>query len=122
MKDSQKLLGDFGMVLDRLSAPAEVQVAYLSQLRSGPSLDELALEFDDIYRPLGWRLATVERGAELITACESLEASLRSETLGWAFADLDSDEWAAIRMLAQDARLKLSQMELGGAGWLAHSE
>jgi hypothetical protein len=112
MTDLEKFLGNFGMVLDRLSSPAKAQVRYLSQLGTGHFLDELALEFDDVYRPLAWRLATVGRGAELIAACERLEVALRSDTLGWSIADLDSDEWAAIRVLAQDARSKLSGMEL----------
>lgn len=35
----------------RLAAPPEEQVAHLRGLGSFPSLDELALEFDDVFGP-----------------------------------------------------------------------
>ena len=34
----------------RLALPAESQIAWLENNRTAPSLDELALEFDDFYR------------------------------------------------------------------------
>lgn len=39
-------------VVRRLAAPAEDQRAYLRQSESYPSLDELALELDDMLKPL----------------------------------------------------------------------
>ena len=47
-KQAPKALFDLQIVLARLAAPAAEQRSYLEQLGVFPSIDELALEFDDV--------------------------------------------------------------------------
>ena len=96
-------------VLGRLADPADLQLAYLSQLGVEGSIDELALEFDDVFRPLAPALS--ERGAsDVVAALGAVDAALGSETLGWsAAALLESPEWNRIRALAGTAKGSLNQ-------------
>jgi hypothetical protein len=90
--------------LKRLAAPAEEQVAYLRGLGSFPSLDELALEFDDVFGPPG----TPPPDGAWEDALRSLDAVLnamsgRENSHLWIADALDGPEWAAVRALARDA-------------------
>jgi hypothetical protein len=102
--DIKKASDNFRVVLERLSSPASAQTLYLARLGVGPSADELALEFDDIFRPLELHLSRLEGGPELIGACQEINARFASETLGWSIEDLESDEWVSIRGLADEAK------------------
>jgi hypothetical protein len=88
--------------LTRLAARPDKQKRYLTTLGVADMLDELALEFDDMYRVVAPTLAA-EFGEEAAEKCEALDASLRSGSLGWRFADLTSPEWENIRSLAMSA-------------------
>ena len=89
--------------LDRLASPAEEQIQYITDLGSADMLDELALEFDDFFRPVAIPLESTPNGPAAVAACRAVDEALQSETLGWFFADLGSAEWAAIRVLAARA-------------------
>lgn len=93
--------------LQRLAAPASEQVEYLSALGVGELTDELALEFDDLYRPLAARLVETSPGLSL--ACQQLDRMLASQHLKWTFADLGSPEWAEVRRTAAAALSALAR-------------
>jgi hypothetical protein len=59
-------------VVDRLASSPDQQKAYLHKLRVGDSADELALEFDDMFRP-GW-----VRNA--VVSCSRPDTPVRSTT------------------------------------------
>jgi len=87
--------------LDRLAAPATEQVRYLTSLGVSGLADELALEFDDLYRPI---VADLEQlSLEAAALCRELDRLLSSDRLGWTFADLESTEWELIRATAAAA-------------------
>lgn len=87
--------------LDRLAAPATDQIRYLTSLGVSGLADELALEFDDLYRPI---VAELEQlSLEAAALCRELDRLLSSERLGWTFADLESTQWELIRTTAAAA-------------------
>jgi hypothetical protein len=73
------------------------------ELGVADSLDELALEFDDLYRPIRGVLESLPNGAAISEACEAVDAALTSEALGWTFDDLNSPDWDGVRQLASRA-------------------
>lgn len=88
----------FLVSLRRLAAPATDQIEYLTSLGVADLADELALEFDDLYRPIARDLDQVS--AESAATCRDLDHMLSSDQLGWTFADLESAEWGLIRATA----------------------
>ena len=94
--------------LARLAAPAAQQRAYIEQLGSAPCVDELALEFDDMYivKPL-----MLSRGALSTAETVPLDAvdallkamSGRHQAVLWDLDALDKPEWARVRELARSA-------------------
>lgn len=98
--------------LGRLAAPATDQIEYLTSLGVADLADELALEFDDLYRPMAMLLEQVS--PESAAACRELDLLLSSDQLGWTFADLESAEWGLIRATAAAAAAGLSD-SAGGA-------
>jgi hypothetical protein len=48
MGDNNSLVAELFGVLERLAAPAKDQIAYLRNLGTSPSVDELALELNDV--------------------------------------------------------------------------
>lgn len=103
---SQTWLQPLATSLHRLAAPASEQVEHLSELGVGDLVDELALEFDDLYRPLAPRLGEAYPGLSL--ACRELDRRLVSWRLGWTFADLESPGWAESRRAAAAALAALA--------------
>lgn len=89
-------------VLNRLALPASEQVKYLTQLGVADSVDELALEFDDIYRPLEHMLDSLGNGA-VAALCRQVDTALQSDNLEWGFDGLYSADWDKIRRLASRA-------------------
>jgi hypothetical protein len=90
--------------LKRLAAPADEQVAYLRDLGSFPSLDELALEFDDVFGPPGtpppegpWADAL----SKLAAALNAMSGQENSHL--WTADALNGPEWAEVRSLAREA-------------------
>lgn len=100
MSNVQMRLVKFCEAVSRLASPAEEQRQYLVGLGVAESLDELALEFDDQYRPLEPVLRLLPNRVEVLVACQALDDALASETLGWRFENLISVEWAHVRALA----------------------
>ena len=89
--------------LQRLSAAPAEQIEYITALGTAPLLDELALEFDDFYRPLVPELGGLPDGGILAPECAAINTALGSPTLGWQLGDLTSAEWSAIRERAARA-------------------
>ena len=94
-------------VLARLSAPASEQIKYLTSLGVADLADELALEFDDIYRPRARELEHVSPDAA--AACRELDRLLSGDQLGWRFVDLDSARWDEVRAAAATANASLAR-------------
>lgn len=80
--------------LDRLASAAPEQIEYLTALGVAGLADDLALEFDDLYRPRAELLEEVS--AQAAAACRENDRMLSSDQLGWTFADLESAEWAIV--------------------------
>lgn len=109
---SQGWLLPLAASLQRLAAPASEQVEYLAALGVGDLADELALEFDDLYRPLAARLDEFSPGLSL--ACQELDRRLASQHLGWTFTDLGSPGWAEVRATAAAALAALARETADG--------
>ena len=103
----QEPLAALAAALRRLASPATEQVEYLAGLGVADLVDELALEFDDAYRPRLQLLHDVSPDAESI--CAEIDALISSDALGWTFADLDSADWAAVRSAAEAALAALDR-------------
>ena len=85
----------------RLAADAKEQEQYLRQQGTWPSLDELALDFDDVERA-----ATVpaEAVGPLQRLSEKLDAmSGQANSRLWEPDALSDPEWNDVRLLATDA-------------------
>lgn len=93
--------------LDRLAAHATEQVEYLVAIGVADLADELALEFDDLHRPLAAELSQLSPACS--AACQELDRELSSARLGWTFADLESPEWEEVRTTAAIASAALSR-------------
>ncbi|MFT3943637.1 MAG: hypothetical protein QM705_07415 [Ancrocorticia sp.] len=87
--------------LERLTAPADGQIEYLTTLGSD-DVDELGLAFQDAYVRFT-RGFSRDRSPAVVDACAEVDKALRSLDLGWSFADLESPAWAKIRVLAARA-------------------
>ena len=90
-----------------LAAPAGEQAAHLERLGSWPSLDELALEFDDEYQRVRSGQAP-HLPAAYATALAALDTQLDRMSDGdnarhWVAAALRGKEWARVRELAREA-------------------
>lgn len=91
----------FAASLARLAAPVNEQIAYLTSLGLADLADELALEFDDLYRPIAGELEQISPASA--AACRELDHLLSNDQLGWTFLDLESDQWELIRATAASA-------------------
>lgn len=103
----------FAASLGRLAAPASEQINYLTSLGVADLTDELALEFDDLYRPIAEALDHLS--PESASACRQLDQILSSDELGWSFADLESAEWERVRASAAAAAAALSKDSADGS-------
>ena len=97
-------LVNFVKAIGRLAMPAEQQVAYLEDIGTAPSADELALEFDEGFVLLP---TFVERGwlsahdAKIAAAIDESLGRMSGEQGPWDIADLaTAPEWQEIRRLA----------------------
>jgi hypothetical protein len=91
--------------LEHLAWPAARQRDYLIGLGVAPLADELALEFDDAFRPVDTMPATLGLSAaaqeSLLAVDHTLEAMSNSDSHVWQVDSLaGSTKWAEIRRLA----------------------
>lgn len=99
---------DLRAAVERLAASPERQLEWLGELGTLPSLDELALEFDDEF---GRVRSTVDRASSIraLTALDgqlSLMSGPENAGLWWPEA-LDGPEWSRVRELAASALSEL---------------
>ncbi len=99
---------DLLATVKRLAAPADEQAAYARRLGSAPSLDELALEFDDEFTRLraGRTSDRVppDYWASLQDLDEHLDRMSGEENAGlWLEEALSGPEWREVRELARRA-------------------
>lgn len=106
--------------LQRLAADPAVQTAYLASLGVNPSLDELALEFDDAYRivqprfrELGVSPQAIARLARVDDALAKMSGA-RNAQLWESSALASSDAWAKLRSLASEAIQAISETGVQG--------
>lgn len=90
-----------------LASPADAQVHYLQALGTAPSLDELALEFDDAFGPLrhvmddvGLSHTARERVADLDRVLTSMSDS--GDVALWRLSALTDPRWDHVRRLSRE--------------------
>ena len=89
-----------------LAAPPDEQVAYLRQLGTFPSVDELALEFDNMFDaagtdPLGGAREWQEAVRRLDLILRRMSGPENAHL--WVVEALDGPEWAEVRGAARHA-------------------
>ena len=103
--DSQ--LGELRRSLALLASSETDQRAHLVQLGTLPSLDELGLEFDDIYPTAHWMAARGMISEEAERAIDGIARALREagreDPYFWDERTLTGSAWQAIRGLARRA-------------------
>ena len=88
----------------RLAAPPDEQVAHVHALGAFPSLDELALEFDDVFGPTGSSPPAGEWADALKRVAATLSAMSGPENADlWTPEALHGPEWAEVREVAREA-------------------
>ena len=113
--DSGGLLHYLLEVLARLSWPADRQRAYLVELGVAPTVNELALEFDDALKPLlslYGKVGIDEESGKMLVAIDAAFAEMGQNSDGldsaWEWDSLDGDSrWAAIRRMAASVSARL---------------
>jgi hypothetical protein len=107
--EDTRLLDRLSVAVQNLAASPAAQIAHLSALGVNDSADELALEFDDVYRVFHTRSATIgipPSTIEKLTILDDLlqKMSALSQAHLWTWKSLDdSVSWFAIRSSAGDA-------------------
>lgn len=90
-----------GEALARLAASPQTQLGYLRHLGTAESLDELALEFDDAFRPLRPILDRQPAWREALSRLDELDRLLSDTDIPWNSAELErSNSWVRVRQLA----------------------
>lgn len=92
--------------IKRLAAAPEEQEAYIRSLGSSPSLDELALEFDDMFGPSGTDPpAGPEEWQDALRRLDSLLTRMSGTANArlWVVDALSEPEWAEVRSVARQA-------------------
>jgi hypothetical protein len=88
--------------LERLAADAETQAAYLRKLGTWPSLDELALELDDVAEAsASWASPVLLDRIRVLTRTLDEMSGEENRTL-WQPEALHGHEWGQVRRLAAD--------------------
>ena len=122
--ESGRLVRRLLKVLSHLSWPAGQQRAYLAELGVAPSLDELALEFDDALKPLLALYGDIginEEAQRMLASIDALFAAMGRHPGDpdsvWEWQALDSDSrWAKIRRMAGSVSAQLQNGMSGKAG------
>ena len=112
--DSIVWLGRLATTVQHLAADPDTQQAYLQTLGTPDSPDELALEFDDLYRPLVSRMdeldvppSVAEKLAQLDSLLREMSGPEHSEL--WTRAALRTAEaWSVVRATASDVIVGLT--------------
>src|SRR5688572_14192839 len=97
------MIDQFCASLERLSAPADEQQAYLERLGTAPSADELGLEFSDAF--LAVREALPERVADAAARLDQFLSSFggsKNAELWTVLALGQAPEWRKVRELAKE--------------------
>jgi len=89
--------------LKNLAGDADVQERYLRQVGSWPSLDELALELDDVARASEAWTSPPQRDALRALDRKLDEMSGEQNARLWEQQALHGPEWAEVRKLAREA-------------------
>ena len=118
-KQSGTFLDRLMRAVEHLAWPADRQRAYLADLGVAPLLDELALEFDDAYKPIqaDFRSLGIDDSTrQTIDSIDQILVELTQESNmeGWAWdwAALHNDKrWLDIRRLAHAALAGLEKLE-----------
>jgi hypothetical protein len=96
-----------------LAVGRESQVQYLERIRTAPSTDELALDFDESFRmlPMFENAGLLdERILGPLTRIDEILTAMTRDQVGWEIDALDSDQWCQVRAEALEVL-----MRLGGA-------
>ncbi|TDZ96173.1 YrhB domain-containing protein [Mycobacteroides salmoniphilum] len=95
----------FELAVERLGQSARVQRKYLQRLRVG--VDELALEFDDLFLPD--RLSLTNDQEETARQIDRLLGEMNDapDTGQWSLTGLSDPRWAVVRSIAQSLLLSL---------------
>jgi hypothetical protein len=102
MRPPRRLSSQASYARARLAAGPDGQGAYLRDLGTWPSLDERALELDDVAEASNaWVSPTLCAVVERLSA--RLGQMRRGERLPMGAAALRGPEWACVRSLAQQA-------------------
>lgn len=111
--EDARLLDRLSVAVQNLAATPAAQIAHLSTLGVKNSADELALEFDDVYRVFQTRSATigippstVEKLTVLDDLLQKMSGSSQAHLWTWKSLD-DSVSWSAIRSIAGDVTSEL---------------
>ena len=102
--DTEQLLALLCQSVERLSEPAESQVAWL-RTQSLTDADELALEFDDIYPAVAQLHGTPlsDRSLRLLARLNTVLDELSEDPERWQLDALTEDfAWREVRQLAGD--------------------
>ncbi len=106
-KQAPKALFDLQVVLARLAAPATEQRSYLEKLGVSPSLDELALEFDDVMALVPQLLKEghlTDAQVETMHAVDRKLSEMSNHPLLWEVKALAKHpDWEEIRNIAAAA-------------------
>jgi len=108
MENLENVKEELQRVLHNLSSPYDVQVNYLKTLGTYPEMDELALEFDDVFCLLQLEANPYSLSFELIDILKKLDAIL-DENSGDAnrdFWDIEvsgQSEWEIVRRISKEA-------------------
>lgn len=114
MSTAESSLTELLRILKILGAASDEQIGYLRKLSAPPVVDELGLEFDDIYPVTPVLQAEgllANRQASAVAAVDKKLQEMSGEENKdlWTEAALrDSSEWAQVRNLAQLAAASLA--------------
>ena len=89
--------------LERLAADAETQAAYLRKRGTWPSLDELALELDDVAEASEAWASPALRDRVRALSRQLDQMSGEQKARHWQPEALHDAEWAEVRRLAAEA-------------------
>jgi hypothetical protein len=95
-----------------LAFSSETQRDYLKQIGTFPSLDELALDFDDAYRPFVGELATHPSNPITLSLqkINLLLDSFSEDKTIWTEESLDNKSWTELRAIAASILRDIEQI------------
>jgi hypothetical protein len=115
MTDPTPWLERLVITLGNLAGEASAQIAYVKNIGSGDNADELALEFDDVYRVFEPRMADLnlpDSAAENLVRLNGLLESMggpQHAELWTSDALRGSENWSAVRRIAANVLRELDR-------------